>query len=63
MMAQPTDPTKPTPDSEKFKPQNVADAENNGPPSRPANNPADTGGVNLSQGSQGENVHRSNGAR
>lgn len=62
-MTQKTDTTKPTPNSEKFKPQNVADAENNGPPSRPADNPADTDGVNLSQGSQGENVRRSNGAR
>ena len=57
------DPAKPTPDSEKFKPQNVADPVNNGPPSRPADSPADTKGVNLSQGSQGENVRRSNGAR
>ena len=62
-MTNQTDPSKPTPDSEKFKPQNVADAENNGPPSRPADNPADTKGVNIAQGSQGENVHRSNGAR
>lgn len=57
------DPAKQTPGSEKFKPQNVADAQAGGPPSSSADNPADTKGVNLSQGSQGENVRRSNGAR
>lgn len=62
-MSSQTDPSKPTPDKEKFKPQNVADAQDGGPPSRAADNPADTKGVNISQGSQGENVHRSNGAR
>lgn len=58
------DPTKPTPNSDKFKPQNMADPQaGGGPPSRPADRPADTKGVDVAQGSQGENVRRSNGAR
>lgn len=58
------DPTKPTPNSEKFKPQNVADPQKGGGgSSRQADKPADTKGTDMSQGSQGENVRRSNGAR
>ncbi len=58
-----TDPTKPMPDSEKFKPEKVAASENGGPPSRNSDRPADTKGVNVAQGSQGENLRRSMGDR
>ena len=49
------DPTKPTPNSEKFKPQNVADPQSTvEPPSRNGNKPADTGGTDISRGSEPE---------
>ena len=49
------DPTKPTPNDEKFKPQNVQDPVSPvEPPSANANKPADTGGQDLPRGSQSE---------
>ncbi len=49
------DPTKPTPNDEKFKPQNVADPQSTvEPPSRNADRPSDTGGTDIPRGSQTE---------
>ncbi|WP_128892898.1 hypothetical protein [Erythrobacter sp. HKB08] len=48
-----TDPTKPTPNDEKFKPQNVADPQaTTEPPSRDPNKPADTNGRDIPRGSE-----------
>ncbi|MXP09803.1 hypothetical protein [Pseudoblastomonas halimionae] len=47
------DPTKPTPNDEKFKPQNVADPQSTvEPPSRDADKPANSGGKDIPAGSQ-----------
>lgn len=58
------DPTKPIPNDEKFKPQNV---EGNGKvkPSarRDADSPADTGGEGINRGSAGDTRRASKGAR
>lgn len=62
-MSKQTDPSKPTPNAEKFKPQNVADSTPHGKADNQTDHPADTKGVNVAQGSQGENQHRSHGAR
>lgn len=63
-MSDQNDPTKPTPNSEKFKPQNVADPlKGGGPPSRQADRPADTNGVDRAKGSGGEVRRGSKGAR
>lgn len=49
------DPTKPTPNSEKFKPQNVADPQSTvEPPSRSPGRPADSDGVDVPAGSQSD---------
>lgn len=49
------DPTKPTPNSEKFKPQNVQGPDGtNEPPSADADKPADTGGQDIPRGSEPE---------
>lgn len=50
------DPTKPTSNDEKFKPQNVADPQQKTgePPSRNADRPTDTGGKDVPRGSQSE---------
>jgi len=49
------DPTKPTPNSEKFKPQNVQDPVSTVEPATAnADKPADTGGQDLPRGSQSE---------
>jgi hypothetical protein len=58
------DPTKPIPNDEKFKPQNVADAGSAGePPSRNGDRPADTGGKDVQKGSSGDTRRASKGAR
>lgn len=63
-MADNTDPTKPTANEEKFKPQNVSDTlAGGGPPSRAANRPADTKGIDVQKGSHGDNGRRSRGPR
>ena len=43
-----TDPTKPTPDKDKFKPQNVQDPQQGG---TERGKPGDTGGMDVPQGS------------
>ena len=49
------DPTKPTPNSEKFKPQNVQDpVKTSEPPTANGDNPADTGGRDIPRGSEPE---------
>ncbi len=45
------DPTKPTPNKQKFKPQNVQDPVRNGSGDR--GKPGDTGGLDVEQGSSG----------
>ena len=52
-MSKQDDPTKPTPDAEKFKPSNVVDQQSasNG---RGPGGPADPGGVNVARGSESE---------
>ena len=47
------DPTKPTPNSEKFKPQNVADPLESGAPTDERGAPADTAGYDVPRGSDG----------
>ena len=44
------DPTKPTPNKEKFKPQNVQDPQQSG---KDRGKPGDTGGMDIEQGSSG----------
>ena len=47
------DPTKPVPNDEKFKPQNVAEpGATSEPPTRAPNNPADTDGEEVARGSE-----------
>ena len=49
------DPTKPTPNDEKFKPQNVQDPVSTvEPPTVDADKPADTGGQDIPRGSEPE---------
>jgi hypothetical protein len=48
------DPAKPTPNEEKFKPQNVAEDQ------RETGRPADTGGRDLPRGSETETRNSSN---
>ena len=49
------DPTEPTPNSEKFAPQNVQDpVATTEPPTADGDKPADTGGENISRGSEPE---------
>ncbi|MEO1922488.1 MAG: hypothetical protein COW16_13545 [Sphingomonadales bacterium CG12_big_fil_rev_8_21_14_0_65_65_10] len=49
------DPTKPTPNDEKFKPQNVADPQSTvEPPSRDADKPANSDGKDIPAGSQAD---------
>ncbi len=58
------DPTKPTPNDEKFKPQNVADGGRVKPSARrDAGNPADTGGQGVNRGSEPGTRRAGNGAR
>ena len=52
-MSKDTDPTKPTPNSEKFKPQNVADAKDGNPNNQYRQKPGDTEGMDIEQGSSG----------
>lgn len=48
------DPTEPTPNKEKFKPQNVQDPLKSGnAASKHRNKPGDTGGMDIEQGSSG----------
>lgn len=59
-----TDPTKPTPNDEKFKPQNVADGRRVKPSARrDANSPADTDGQGLNRGSEPDARRAGSGAR
>lgn len=54
------DPTKPTPNDEKFKPQNVKDPVGTvEPPTANADKPADTGGEDLPRGSESQAGRRS----
>lgn len=49
------DPTTPTPNSEKFKPQNVQDpVGTTEPPTANGDKPADTGGRDIPRGSEPE---------
>ena len=48
------DPTKPTPNDEKFKPQNVADPLKDSAPTDGRGAPADTGGNDVAHGSSGQ---------
>lgn len=49
------DPTEPTPNNEKFKPQNVQDPVGTAePPSANADKPADTKGQDIPRGSEPE---------
>ena len=58
------DPTKPIPNDEKFKPQNVAGKGKVKPSARrDASRPADTGGEDLDRGSAGDTRRASKGAR
>ena len=47
------DPTKPTPNDEKFKPQNVADPQMDQAPTDQRGAPGDTEGYDIEQGSSG----------
>ncbi|MBX7534165.1 hypothetical protein K3175_00675 [Qipengyuania sp. GH1] len=47
------DPTKPTPNDEKFKPQNVQDPLKNQAPTNKRGAPGDTEGYDIEQGSSG----------
>lgn len=50
-----SDPTKPIPNDEKFKPQNVADpARSTNPRNRHRGQPGDTGGNDVERGSDGQ---------
>lgn len=58
------DPTKPIPNNEKFKPQNVEGKGKVKPSARrDASRPADTGGEDLDRGSAGDTRRASKGAR
>ena len=46
-----TDPTKPTPNDEKFKPQNVADVQKDQAPTDKRGAPGDTEGYDVAHGS------------
>ncbi len=48
-----TDPTEPTPNSEKFKPQNVQDPLKDKAPTNKRGAPGDTEGYDIEQGSSG----------
>lgn len=48
------DPTKPIPNDEKFKPQNVADVQKDSAPTDKRGAPADTEGYDIERGSSGE---------
>lgn len=47
------DPTKPIPNDEKFKPQNVADPQQDSAPTTKRGAPGDTEGYDIEQGSSG----------
>ncbi|MBH1943637.1 hypothetical protein I5L01_05245 [Erythrobacter sp. YJ-T3-07] len=58
------DPTKPIPNDEKFKPQNQQGSGKAKPSARrDASRPADTGGDDLSRGSQPDTRRAGSGAR
>ena len=48
------DPTKPIPNDEKFKPQNVADVQKDSAPTDKRGAPGDTEGYDIERGSSGE---------
>ncbi|AWW75074.1 hypothetical protein CD351_11615 [Erythrobacter sp. KY5] len=53
-MTKDVDPTKPTPNDEKFKPQNVQDPlKDRAPTDQGRGHPGDTGGNDVEQGSSG----------
>lgn len=63
-MSEQKDPTKPIPNDEKFKPQNVAEpGATSEPPSRDGDRPADTDGQDRAKGSSGDVRRGSKGAR
>ena len=49
-----SDPTKPLPNDEKFKPQNVADPAHSTNPTNRRGQPGDTGGNDVERGSSGQ---------
>lgn len=53
-MSDTPDPTKPIPNDEKFKPQNVKGPLKGGAPTDSRGQPGDTGGNDLPRGSGGE---------
>lgn len=54
-MTEQTDPTKPIPNDEKFKPQNVADPlKDQAPTDQGRGHPGDTGGYDVSRGSDAQ---------
>lgn len=53
-MSNKTDPTKPTPNKEKFAPQNVADVQSGSPQGGAQGHPSDTDGKNISKGAMPE---------
>lgn len=54
-MSERKDPTKPVPNDEKFKPQNVADGgKSDHPANRHREKPGDTGGYDIERGSDGQ---------
>ncbi len=54
-MSEHNDPTKPVPNSEKFKPQNVkGPLKDTAPTSAPRGQPGDTGGNDVARGSDGQ---------
>lgn len=54
-MTKDVDPTKPTPNDEKFKPQNVADPlKDQAPTTQHRDKPGDTGGNDVERGSDGQ---------
>tara|TARA_B100000678_G_scaffold279815_1_gene275880 strand:- start:1173 stop:1361 length:189 start_codon:yes stop_codon:yes gene_type:complete len=58
------DPTKPIPNDEKFKPQNVqGDGKQKPSARRDASRPADMGGEDLGKGSSGDTRRAAKGAR
>tara|TARA_B100000678_G_scaffold146139_1_gene122093 strand:+ start:3228 stop:3416 length:189 start_codon:yes stop_codon:yes gene_type:complete len=58
------DPTKPTPNDEKFKPQNVQGKGKPKPSARrDSSSPADTGGESISRGSEPDARRSGSGAR
>jgi len=56
-MTKDNDPTKPTPNSEKFKPQNVKNPAKDKAPTDRRGSPGDTEGYDVEHGSSGQTKH------